>query len=95
MPMNPALVPFKDQIDLAYQMVPLMDAGYALSQTLGPALEKASEQSTTLVTERLDSLWRSSLGMGGTPLSGEVLWMAAALGVMALALAVTRAVEEF
>ena len=73
----------------------VIGAAQMVGSGMGPALEKASEQSTTLVTERLVSLWRSSLGMGGTPLSGEVLWMAAALGVMALAFAVTRAVEEF
>ena len=52
-------------------------------------------QSAALVTRPLGELWRSDLDLGGIPLTGEVLWMAAALGVMALALAVTRAVEEF
>ena len=69
--------------------VQLMGSGFA------PELERAARQSTSLVTERIDSAWRASFGMAGIPLSGEVLWMAAALGVMALALAVTRAVEEF
>ena len=69
--------------------VQLMGSGFA------PELESAALRSTSLVSERIDSAWRSSFGMAGIPLSGEVLWMAAALGVMALALAVTRAVEEF
>ena len=60
-----------------------------------PQLEAASVQSTGLLTQRLDDFWRSSLDLGAMPLSSEVLWMAAALGVMALAFAVTRAVEEF
>ena len=60
-----------------------------------PQLEAASAQSTSLLTQRVDDFWRSSLSLGAMPLSSEVLWMAAALGVMALALAVTRAVEEF
>ena len=67
----------------------------AFAAALLPELESAALRSTSLVSERIDSAWRSSFGMAGMPLSGEVLWMAAALGVMALALAVTRAVEEF
>ena len=61
---------------------------------MGAQLEQASEQSAGLLNQRFDSLWRSSVDFASMPLSGEVLWMAAALGVMALAFAVTRAVEE-
>jgi hypothetical protein len=61
---------------------------------LGFQLEKASEQSAGLVTEQLGGWWRSGVDLASMPLSGEVLWMAAALGVMALAFAATRAVEE-
>lgn len=60
-----------------------------------PQLEAASAQSRGMLTERMDDLWRSSFELGAMPLGSEVLWMAAALGVMALAFAVTRAVEEF
>ncbi|HYG26538.1 MAG TPA: hypothetical protein VD906_06505, partial [Caulobacteraceae bacterium] len=62
---------------------------------VGAQLREASRASTDALTLRWDSLWRSSLDAAAMPLSGEVMWMAAALGVMALALAVTRAVEEF
>lgn len=47
------------------------------------------------MTAGLEDLWRVGAGYAALPLSGEVLWMAAALGVMALAFAITRAVEEF
>lgn len=60
---------------------------------VGAQLEKASEQSAGL-TQQFDEAWRSSLDFAAMPLSGEVLWMAAAMGVMALAFVVTRAVEE-
>lgn len=73
----------------------LIGAVQVVGSGMGAELQRASRQSTALVTEPLGELWRSDLDLGGIPLSGEVLWMAAALGVMALALAVTRAVEEF
>ena len=60
-----------------------------------PQVEAASRKSASLLTSGLGDLWNSATGYAAMPLSGEVLWMAAALGVMALALAVTRAVEEF
>ena len=60
-----------------------------------PQIEAASQRSASLLTTGLGELWSSATGYAAIPLTGEVLWMAAALGVMALALAVTRAVEEF
>lgn len=41
------------------------------------------------------SLWKAATNASAIPLNGEVLWLAAALGVMALGFAITRAVEEF
>ena len=73
----------------------LIGAVQVVGSGMGVELQRASEQSAALVTRPLGELWRSDLDLGGIPLTGEVLWMAAALGVMALALAVTRAVEEF
>ena len=61
----------------------------------GVKVEAASRKSASLLTSGLGDLWNSATGYAAMPLSGEVLWMAAALGVMALAFAVTRAVEEF
>ena len=62
---------------------------------LVPQLEGALQRWGGMVTQGMDDLWRSSVGVTAMPISSDVLWMAAALGVMALALAVTRAVEEF
>lgn len=62
---------------------------------LAPQLEAASQQSTALLSQRIGGFWRSSIDLASMPLGGEVIWMAAALGVMALAFAITRAVEEF
>ena len=62
---------------------------------LAPRLEAASQGASQVVSNELSSLWNASLAFEAMPLRGEVLWMAAALGVMALAFAVTRAVEEF
>jgi len=60
-----------------------------------PQLETASERSAGLMTDGLEDAWRAGSDLAALPMSGEVLWMAAALGVMALAFALTRAVEEF
>ena len=73
----------------------LIGAMQMVGSGVGAQLREASRASTDALTLRWDSLWRSSLDAAAMPLSGEVMWMAAALGVMALALAVTRAVEEF
>ena len=73
----------------------LIGAIQVVGSGMGAELRRASQQSTALVTRPLGEFWRPDLDLGGIPLTGEVLWMAAALGVMALALAVTRAVEEF
>lgn len=47
------------------------------------------------VTGGLSHVLRAGEAMSALPFGGEALWMAAALGVVALAFAVTRAVEEF
>jgi hypothetical protein len=60
-----------------------------------PQLETASQEASGMMTRQLDELWRAGAGYGAMPVTGEVVWMAAALGVMALVFAVTRAVEEF
>jgi hypothetical protein len=60
-----------------------------------PQLETASQEATGMVTREWSDLWQAGAGYASMPLGGEVMWMAAALGVMALAFAVTRAVEEF
>lgn len=73
----------------------LIGAMQMVGSGLGGELERASEQSTGLITQRIDSLWQSGTDLASMPLGGEVVWMAAALGVMALAFALTRAVEEF
>ena len=55
----------------------------------------ASDESTRLVDRGLSGLSDLQGSLNTLPLGGEVVWMAAALGVMALAFAITRAVEEF
>jgi len=62
---------------------------------LMPELTEASARGTSLISGEISEAWRSTAALEAMPLSGEVLWMAAAMGVMALAFAVTRAVEEF
>lgn len=62
---------------------------------VAPRLESASERSTELMTAGFTDAWRAGENLTALPMNGEVLWMAAALGVMALAFAITRAVEEF
>jgi hypothetical protein len=59
-----------------------------------PQLETASERSASLMTTGFEDAMRASSDLAAMPLSGEVMWMAAAMGVMALAFALTRAVEE-
>jgi len=56
---------------------------------------EASDESAQLVHRGLSSLTDLQGTLNSLPMGGEVVWMAAALGVMALAFAITRAVEEF
>jgi hypothetical protein len=51
-----------------------------------PRFEAVTAQSAQALTGAL---------RGGLPMGGEAMWMAAALGVMALAFALTRASQEF
>ncbi|WP_245863690.1 hypothetical protein [Caulobacter mirabilis] len=54
-----------------------------------------SVRQVALIREGAAGLTRAGEGLSSLPVSGEVMWMAVALGVMAVAFAVTRAVEEF
>lgn len=54
-----------------------------------------SEESTRMLDKGISSVSNLQNSLNALPLGGEVVWMAAALGVMALAFAITRAVEEF
>jgi hypothetical protein len=54
-----------------------------------------SEESTRMLDEGISNISNLQGTLNALPLGGEVVWMAAALGVMALAFAITRAVEEF
>ena len=58
-------------------------------------LSAVSEESTRMLDGGLSSISNLQRTLDTLPLGGEVVWMAAALGVMALAFAITRAVEEF
>lgn len=55
----------------------------------------ATERQAVIFTSGMSDLVKTSENLSALPVGGEVMWMAAALGVMALAFAVTRAVEEF
>lgn len=70
-------------------VVQLLNSGFLLQ-----AGEETERQAVAL-TGGLDSLFKAGGNLSALPFGGEVMWMAAALGVMALAFAVTRAVEEF
>jgi hypothetical protein len=71
----------------------------AVGQTFFPnfiaQMGAASAESTKLVDRGLSDLSQWQTDLTALPMNGEVVWMAAALGVMALAFAITRAVEEF
>lgn len=54
-----------------------------------------SEESTRMLDKGISNLSNLQGALNTLPMGGEVVWMAAALGVMALAFAVTRAIEEF
>lgn len=72
----------------------LVGAAQLLDSGVMPRFEAMSEQAGQTFTHRLDGLL-SGESLTALPLGGEVMWMAAALGVMALAFALTRAIEEF
>jgi hypothetical protein len=70
-----------------------------VSQLLGSGLlfdaGEATQRNAVAFTSSVNGLVQTSENISALPFGGEVLWLAAALGVMALAFAVTRAVEEF
>jgi hypothetical protein len=72
----------------------VIGAGQLFGSGVMPRFQAVSEQAGQAFTHRLDGLL-SGESLAALPLSGEVMWMAAALGVMALAFALTRAIEEF
>ena len=70
-----------------------------VSQLLGSRLlfdaTEATQRNTAAFTSSFNGLMRTGENLSALPFGGEALWLAAALGAMALAFAVTRAVEEF
>ena len=70
-----------------------------VSQLLGSRIlfdaTEATQRNATTLSEGVVGLMRTGENISALPFGGEAMWMAAALGVMALAFAVTRAVEEF
>lgn len=64
----------------------------------GVLLRGAGEEATrqaAAVEKAFAALSKAGPSLGGLPVSGEVMWMTAALGVMALGFAITRATQEF
>ena len=70
-----------------------------VSQLLGSRLlfdaGEVTQRNANAFTESVTSMVRTGENLSALPFGGEAMWLAAALGVMALAFAVTRAVEEF
>jgi hypothetical protein len=68
------------------------------AQILGSGLltrvSALSAQSGEMVTTRLGDLAAAHVLPGGLAVNGEVLWMSAALGVVAIGFAVTRVIRE-
>jgi len=65
-----------------------------LGSGLAGRLGAVTAQSKDLVASRLADLSALRLLPAGLPVNGEVVWMSAALAVVALGFAVTRAVRE-
>jgi hypothetical protein len=72
---------------------------FGVSQLLGSRLlfdaTEATQRNSVAFTSSLGDIMRTGGNLSALPFGGEAMWLAAALGVMALAFAVTRAVEEF
>ena len=70
-----------------------------VSQVLGSRLlfdaGEVTQRNANAFTQSVTSMERTGENLSALPFGGEAMWLAAALGVMALAFAVTRAVEEF
>jgi len=70
-----------------------------VTQVLGSPLMfqagEATQRNAAAFSDNVTGLVRAGENLSALPFGGEALWMAAALGAMALAFAVTRAVEEF
>lgn len=63
------------------------------SNLLGRAEVVSASQSRAL-GEGLSGLMRAGSNLSALPIGGEALWMAAALGILALAFGITRAMDE-
>jgi len=72
-----------------FGVLQVLNSGFLFQAT------EETERQTLALTGGLDNLLKMGGNLSTLPFGGEVMWMAAALGVMALAFAVTRAVEEF
>jgi len=76
----------------------LIGAGQLLGSGLISRLETITAQSDTLVKSGIASLpaarGLTSLMSAGSAMDGQVLWMSAALGALAVGLFVTRAIRE-
>jgi hypothetical protein len=76
----------------------LIGAGQLLGSGLIYRLETISAQSDTLLKSGVASLpaarGLATLMSAGTTMDGQVLWMSAALGALAVGLFVTRAIRE-
>lgn len=68
----------------------LMGAGLLLKTAGNEATEQAGA-----VGKAFNELLSASSNLGALPISPEVLWMTAGLGVLALGFAITRATQEF
>lgn len=68
----------------------MMGAGLFLKAAGSEATAQAGA-----VSKAFSEVMNASSNLGALPVSPEVLWMTAALGVMALGFAITRATQEF
>ncbi|MFZ5668530.1 MAG: hypothetical protein ACOY4K_03465 [Pseudomonadota bacterium] len=73
----------------------LVGVGQLLDSRLLFTAGEATERKALALGDGVSGLFRAGEALGGLPFGGEAMWLAAALGAMALAFAVTRAVEEF
>ncbi|MGI9170311.1 MAG: hypothetical protein ACR2FH_09075 [Caulobacteraceae bacterium] len=66
-----------------------------LGTGLAARLGAVTARSRDMVTSRLADASAAHLLPAGLPVNGEMVWMSAALAVVALGFAVTRAIREF
>ncbi len=72
----------------------VIGVGQLISSNLLGRAEAVSNSQSHALNDGFASMMRASSNLSALPIGGEALWMAAALGILALAFGITRAMDQ-